>query len=222
MRMKPVWRSLRLAWIVWSVTVVLLVLVWVLIALHPSVPRGAAFVLPRLTGSVLVLSTATLGALVTSRRPENPIGWIFCSVALVWDVGASLTEYAIYAVLEMPGALPAGDIAAWIASWIMAPTALSLVFLLLLFPNGRLPSPRWKPIAWVAAAGIVIATVGIALTPGPLATTIFDAPRNPVDIEGIAWIRNLVNIRLVSTVGCALAAAISLVSSLRYARALEQ
>src|SRR5438067_8356933 len=106
------WRSPRMAWILWWVTVALLAVIIGIIALHRSIPKDAAFVLPRVAGSLLVLSTGTVGALVASRRTDNPIGWIFCGVALLWDLGAFVTEYAIHALNEEPDFLPAGSFAA--------------------------------------------------------------------------------------------------------------
>src|SRR5215831_17543684 len=67
---------------------------------------------------VLVLLTcATVGALIASRRPQNAIGWIFCASALLWGLGALLQEYAVYALITAPGALPAGALMGVIGGW---------------------------------------------------------------------------------------------------------
>jgi hypothetical protein len=215
-------RSSRVAWALWALTCLLLACIWVLIVLHRSVPKDVAFVLPRLAGSILVLSTGTVGALIASRCPNNPIGWMFCAAALVWDIGAAATEYAIFAVVEVPGKLPAGNVAVWLSAWVLVPSGLCLVFLLLLFPTGRLPSDRWKPVGWAAVAGILVVTVAAALTPGPISTTLFEAPPNPFGLSGMPWIRNLVVPGILVTLTCAVAAATSLVSRLRKARSLER
>jgi hypothetical protein len=105
--------------------------------------------------------------LIASRRPENPIGWMFCVIGLasVWEFFAS--EYAFYALVIQPGALPAGVWMAW--TEFFTPIAWPLMFFaLLLFPTGRLPSPRWRPFAWGAAATFALVCVLSALEPGRL------------------------------------------------------
>ena len=85
----------------------------------------------------LILAFSTVGALVASRRPENAIGWIFCFGALVWILGELALEYAVYALINDPGALPAGAWAAWFGVWARGVGwFLIVVFLLLLFPTG--------------------------------------------------------------------------------------
>ena len=100
---------------------------------------------------------ATIGALVAARHPRNPIGWISCIVPLSTALVLLTDEYAIYAVLAQPGSLPGGRIVAWLGEWIWVPTTL-MTFVLLLFPDGRLLSRRWRPVAWLAA----VSTFGIA------------------------------------------------------------
>jgi len=94
-----------------------------------------------------------VGALVVAHRPGNPIGWIFSAIALLAFTGGLAGEYATYALLTRPGSLPAATFAAWYTSWPWYPTlALALVFTPLLFPTGRLLSPRWRSLAWLAGA----------------------------------------------------------------------
>jgi two-component system, NarL family, sensor kinase len=85
---------------------------------------------------------STVGALVASRRPENPVGWLLCLYGLVITISHFSVQYAIYALLAQPNSLPAGEALVWIVSWIL-PIIIGLqVFYILLFPNGRLPSRR--------------------------------------------------------------------------------
>jgi hypothetical protein len=216
------WGSPRMAWALWAITCAVLAIVWVMIILHPFITIDTAFLLPRLAGTILVLSTATVGALIASRRPENPIGWIFGLAALVWDIGAFATEYSIYAVLEQPNSLPFGEPATWVAAWILLPTGMTLVFLLLLFPDGRLPSPRWRPVAWIAVTGIVLSTVGLAFMPGRLYSTIFEVQRNPYGLEAFPEVRGLVVLGGVMALGSTFLGATALVLRLRRARGLER
>jgi hypothetical protein len=142
---------------------------------------------------VAVLSTvfSGVGALIVFHRPENPIGWIFCAAALFQGLSNFGTEYATYALLTEPGVLPLGAGMSWLSSWIWAPgLGLILVFLPLLFPDGRPPSRRWAWVGWVGGASIAMisALALILLWPerGPALL------RAPVEEEGGAqWILGL-------------------------------
>ena len=85
------------------------------------------------------------GAVAASYRPWNPVGWVLCSIGLVWGAAHFTSEYATYALLAAPGSLPAAEVAAWIYSWVWVPGLGFIVFLPLLFPNGRLPSLAGVP-----------------------------------------------------------------------------
>jgi hypothetical protein len=96
-----------------------------------------------LTLASLTVSFSVVGALITSQRPENLIGWIFLAVGFFYGLLTAGEQYAIYALLRNPGSLPLGAEASWLMQWIWAPgLGLILVFLPLLFPNGHPPSHR--------------------------------------------------------------------------------
>src|SRR5438128_10227750 len=106
-----------------------------------------------LCAALILLAFATVGSLIASRRPENPIGWIFCTGTLLWASGNLLQEYTIYALLMHPGSLPAGVLMGIIGHWIGGiGFFLILTFGLLLFPDGHLPSSRWRFLAWLIAS----------------------------------------------------------------------
>ena len=123
-----------------------------------------------LTDTVALLLAFTafmgVGALVVAHRPGNAVGWIFAAIALLAVTGATAEEYALYASATRPGALPAPVLAGWYASWTWYPTiALALVFTPLLFPDGRLASPRWRPVLWLAGATTAAASALTAARP---------------------------------------------------------
>jgi hypothetical protein len=137
--------------------------------------------------ATLIVSFSVVGALITSHRPENPIGWIFLTVGFCYGLLSAGDEYAIYALLTNPGSLPLGAEASWLGQWIWAPgLALSLVFLPLLFPDGHPPSKRWRPVGWLGGLSIGLAVVSsmIVLWPqkGPALVTGDESPSHVVQV----------------------------------------
>jgi hypothetical protein len=87
---------------------------------------------------LLLLLYGTLGALIASRRPRNPIGWIFCAMAVALGLLSVAYGYADYALYAREGRVPGGELAAWLANWLpIAPVFVAPCFLFLLFPDGR-------------------------------------------------------------------------------------
>ena len=118
---------------------------------------------------VLTVAFPVVGAVVATRAPHKPLGWIFIIIGLSQGLVGSTNEYAVFALWTRPGSLPAGAFMAWITSWVWGPgTGLLLTYLLLLFPNGRLPSPRWRPVAWLSAVPITLVCGPMAVLNWPL------------------------------------------------------
>ena len=158
-----------LAWCLWLLCVALIS--FALLFYFLASPTPATDTPPALTAFLRALSLAfpTVGALVASRRPENPIGWIFCGTGLLYGVQAFASGYADYALLGYTGSLPGGDLMDWISRWIGVPVLpLAGVLLVLLFPNGKLLSRKWQPVVWMAACGSAMLALGAALDPGSL------------------------------------------------------
>jgi hypothetical protein len=111
----------------------------------------------------LVLSTAvpfaTVGAFVGSRRPYNPVGWLFVAFGASAAIRFTGSQYATYALLTHPGSLPGGDFIGSFAVHLWHPGLGFLVFSFLLFPDGRLPSHRWRIVAWVSAISCLSALI---------------------------------------------------------------
>src|ERR671917_2504620 len=172
-----------LAWCLWLLCVALISFGLLVHFLASPIPTTDTP--PALTVLFRVLSLAfpTVGALIASRRPENPIGWIFCGTGLLYGVQAFASGYAEYTQTGHPGSLPGGELMAWIASWIGVPVVpLAGALLVLLFPTGKLLSRSWRTVVWMAACGTVMLTLWAALGPGPL--TFQPTRENPLGLGG--------------------------------------
>jgi hypothetical protein len=105
------------------------------------------------------IAVPVVGFILTSRRPGNRIGWIFLGVGLALGLGFFCDRYGRGGLVAAPGSLPAARAAAWYANWAWTTIpAAGLAFILLLFPDGRLISRRWRPAAWFAAAAFTLCT----------------------------------------------------------------
>jgi hypothetical protein len=158
---------------------------------EPSSTRWDTVLLP-----VVILAYSTVGALIASYRPENAIGWLFLSGAFVWIAGELALEYGVYALITDPGALPAGAFSAWFGAWGRAlGWFLIVTFLLLLFPAGRLPSPRWRPLLWMVVGFIALYTISTWLSP-VITDLRLTSVRNPLgfDSQVMGLLYELVNI----------------------------
>jgi hypothetical protein len=143
----------RLAWLVCGATLAVLAAVLLLIALGWSspLPQGRTPWRDQAVSLAGIVGAPILGGLIASRRPRNPYGWVW----LVFGSGLALQllggSYAAYALVVDPGSLPAPRTISRLLG-LGGPLALAFApFLFLLFPTGRLPSRRWRPIAWIAA-----------------------------------------------------------------------
>ncbi len=134
-----------------------------------------------LTG-VLSLAYPMVGALLASRFPTNPIGWIFCSVGLLYTAQRFSLAYADYAVVENL-ALPGSEYAAWFSTLVeFTGLILAGIFVMLLFPDGRLPSRRWQIVAWTAVLGAVLAALYDAFYPTSVSS--YTYVENPFGVQG--------------------------------------
>ena len=123
------------------------------------------------------LAFPLVGVLIASKRPENPIGWICLAVGIIWMVMLISTYYGLYGLVVRPGSVPFPAAIGSLGEWVWVPAVGLLgIYLILLFPDGRLPSRRWRPLAWLSGGVIVLASAGFALSPGPM--------------DGLPWIRN--------------------------------
>jgi hypothetical protein len=188
------------AWAAWSAWVAWALLAGLTILLQTPTTQGSSVAWISWVPSVLVLgSFMTVGAVVVSRQPHNRIGWLCCAAGLLGGLAAFSAEYARYALGPHGGWLPGGLAMAWLNGWVgtfWAGLVLSLV--VLLFPTGRPPSRRWRPVAWACAVCVTVLCVQQAVMPGPLEAS---GQPNPLGIDSaraaLAWIYGLVTLCFV-------------------------
>ena len=159
------------------------------------------------------LAFPIVGALVASKRPRNPIGWICLTAGLFWmliAIGDQSTAYGLATTGSPPGPvmLDALTLFAW-----APPVGLLGTFMVMLFPDGRLPSRRWRPLAWFSGAAILLASVALELEPGRLPYR--GGVRNPLGIEGHPWVQVVAVICILLLPLCIIASALSLISRYR-------
>jgi hypothetical protein len=167
-----------------------------------------------LVGGAFFLAFPLIGALIASRRPENAVGWLCLAVGLLWALSGVFDYYGFYGAAT-PGSVPFPVVAAGMSDWIWVPAVGLLgTYVLLLFPDGQLPSTRWRPLAWLSGAVILLLSLGIMLAPGRLDN--LAGVRNPTGIEEAEWLVAGAYALLPLLPLCMLACALSLV--LRYRR----
>jgi signal transduction histidine kinase len=160
------------------------------------------------------LAFPVVGALIASRRPKNPIGWICLAVGTFWMLAEVASVYGVYGLLARPGSVPFPAEVGSLGGWLWAP-ALGLLgtYLILLFPDGRLPSRRWRPVAWLSGAVIVLASAGVALVPVPLPD--LGGIQNPSGLYGYPEVAYALFNVLLLLPPCILASAASLIVRFR-------
>jgi signal transduction histidine kinase len=215
----------RLAWSVVMISAVLVMIGLVLSILALMADDEHLGPFPhQFFNPMLTLAYGVVGARVAARHPRNPIGWMFCTTGFLSAVNMLAAGYDLYNQhIVTSGSLPGGEIAYWLNAWIWIPNiVLPLTFLLLLFPDGRLLSPRWRPIAWAAGLGITLTTFSIAFHPGPL-EDMGMAGANPFGIPGSTEIMNiLMNIAGLLLLVCILGSIASVVVQFRRATGIKR
>ena len=206
-----------LAWSLWALSVALTALSLLLLALIRSHPGIHVF--DWWLGSTTIVIDVTVGAIVASRRPENPVGWLLCLSGVATSTSSFASEYAIYALLAEPNSLPMGEAMAWISAWTLPIMNGVQVFYLLLFPTGRLPSRRWRWLAWLTVAYILVGVLTAAFSLGAHLGALGPI-RNPLGIEGLTQFYKAVLYTMSPALF--LAAAFSLVVRLRRAVGVER
>ena len=165
-----------------------------------------------------------VGAVIVAHRPGNAVGWIFSAIGLLSAAGVLAMEYAEFAYVTRPGSLPGAALAAWFSWWWLPILGLIFVFTPLLFPTGRLPSSRWRPVAVTGGLAIAAVTVLGAVQPAlKLQNEEFFIP-NPVGLTGAPDPEDgaLGTVLLGVLVGCMVASVVSVVLRWRRSAGVER
>jgi hypothetical protein len=209
-------RAALIAWSLWGLTVALAVGSFAV-----DIPFQAVIDLDPVLFSFLIflVSFSSVGALVALRLPRNPIGWLMLLAGLSYAFGGFAVSYA-ESVAPGPSSL-GGRLLVWPSTWVWnIGIGLGGVFLLLLFPNGHLPSRRWKPVAWAGAIGLALLSASGALAPGS-----FDDTRavNPLGVRGAESVLEIVGVvGLALVLTCLLGAVASVGVRFRRSRGTER
>jgi signal transduction histidine kinase len=208
----------RVSWTTFAVAMAMNVAAVVLLILARSASFAGGFGF-RGFAAILAVAFGSVGAIVASRQPRNPIGWIFLALALVAAFQELVYEYALYALPVARPPLTGGLVCAWINAWIwVLPTAgISSVFLL--FPNGRPVTARWWWVVAAMAIGALVAAAGFALTPGALQT---GSVVNPYGVGARSAVLGVAEVGLLLYFAAMIAGLASLVVRLRRTRGDER
>jgi hypothetical protein len=175
-------------WLAWGVWLLTLALLGIGLAIQEIVGYATATQQEGWVAQVALLlaflSFATVGALVASRQPRNAVGWIFSGVGLLVGLSVAGGEYANYVFVEEPGKWSGGYVAGWLYVWTWYPSITLIALLPLLFPDGRVPGRRWRPVLWGLVAGIGFVTALGWFKPGPMNDDP-PWPDNPLGIEAV-------------------------------------
>src|SRR5215212_8866443 len=197
------------SWLAWSLAALSVIMFVAAIALHVlarSMDSPGEWSTLGAVGRVLsflpFLAFPLVGALVATKRPRNWVGWILLADGLLWTFGSVLDSYHVYA-LARPGSVPFPVAVHALSQWLWVPAVgLFAVYLILLFPDGMLPSRRWRPLVWFSGAVMVLLSAGIGKLFG---------------LEQYPWVSDAFPVVLALLPLCILASAVSLVLRYRWA-----
>ena len=168
----------------------------------------------------MVLGYATVGAVLASRNPRNPIGWLLMTIGALFPLVGVVDSLVTYTFETKPGALPPRLVTTVAALLMGSWTAMIavIVLLALLFPTGRAPGGRWRLLPPVVVVAAALALVGFAVSPGPLDTGVGIRIENPLGVDALGTAAEAIaSIAFLAILLCGIGSIVSLV--LRYGRA---
>ena len=211
------------SWLLWAVTIVLLgggLTVAIRNGSLSEDPTFAVFAIAMLVGY------ASIGAFVSSRLPNSPIGWLMLAAGIGFMISFTSSDYAEYTLYTDPGALPFASFAVWLQAWIFLLPIGAVVLLVSLFPTGSAASPRWRWLPNAIVVAFALAIVTSMFRAGPVDFTDVPGvpdPQNPLGIQAldpvlqaVQWVVGLV------ALAAAVLAVVSLVMRYRASRGVER
>ena len=211
-----------LAWGTWVITASLAIA-------SPLLPvNGGPSLSPtNIVGILVLLAFATVGALIASRRPENPIGWLFCISTFLWAFGDGSLQYMTNAYLTVSASPPAGAVLLGVLGGCMRSLGwfLMITFELLLFPDGHLPTRRWRFLAWLIAGLLTVFSITLLFSPYPFGNinSSLSGLRNPIGIlVGKDLVDGLANFAILPLFATAIPCIVSVFLRFRQTRGVER
>lgn len=199
-------------WLPWLILVLFLIITFLseLLTFKNTPSMSPGDILGDIFFDLVILVFFAVGAFIASHRPQNPIGWIICAAALIWVLSDFALEYAVYSLITAPGSLPFGVFIGLLGTvgrgfaWFPI-----ITFLLLFFPDGHLPSPRWRPLAWLITGLLIAYPFTLLLDPTPFVNSdqrlaaIQNSPGIPGTSDLFDHLQTLVTVGLfASAVAC--------------------
>jgi two-component system NarL family sensor kinase len=179
----PTWRPDYLAWSLATLSIILVIATFIsAIRFGILTDNFRVFLSHQALTPFLTIAFTLVGALIASRVPGNPIGWIFLSVGILYTLTGLAVVIQIYGPLAVEGNIfPSYDLVTWFTNWLWMPAFfLPITLVLLYFPDGSLLSSRWRFVSWSASLGITLSVLVVMLHPGPL--DYWDLDSNPLGI----------------------------------------
>jgi hypothetical protein len=171
---------------------------------------------------LMLLTFPIAGLLICTRRPGSPIGWLLMATGLSWILSGA-TTVADYGLRLHPGSIPAANYLAVLGSALWVPAiGICGTYLLLLFPDGRLPSPRWRWVLHLSTFVIVGGTLSLVLTPGLMGDAGYPHTVNPLGVDALAGVLDYAHSILILLPLAMLLSAASVVVRFRHAGAVER
>jgi len=215
----------RVAWTGWWFFVAALVASGLLELADDGLDEVTGTTIARAAAFAFVIGTFPVsGLLVLRRQPRNSVGWLLLAVGDIWAVGAAGDTYATYGLAIEPGALPLAAAGATLSNAIWAPAlGVMSTFLLLHFPDGRLPGPRWRPLARLSGGVIIALTSLLLVSPGELMEGPLSGEQNPLGVDALRPVGDVILAALLlALTSCIVASAWSLVVRFRRSRGVER
>jgi signal transduction histidine kinase len=174
----------RWPWVIWVLTIVLIVVTFRFAAINDSFSEDPFFLSVAI---VMIVGYVTIGTVIVTRTDRNPIGWLLIMIGIGFLLGGLTDEYLRYALPRGMADRPIVVFAGWLTNWVFTFVVFPIPWILLLFPDGKLPTPRWRPVGIGMFALQVFLLLGLILSPGPIDADNFSSPipNNPTGIEAL-------------------------------------